>query len=103
MCRDIHEPHNFQHRVGPFAYVWGTEPLPEHLFVVGDMMSHAWKHLFTNTAFDLMVMSPPCQPWSLASLQQGLSKMEGRLTLHAWGPAHFAHRPYGNGEWYEDS
>ena len=80
--------HGFQHRVGPFAYVWGTEPMPEHLFVVGDMMSHEWKHLFTNTAFDLMVMSPPCPPWSFASLHQGLSKMEGRLTLHAWGLAH---------------
>ena len=30
-------------------------------------------------------MSPPCPPWSLASLQQGLYKDEGRLSLHAYG------------------
>ena len=80
--------HGFQHRVGPLSYVWGTEPLPDHLFVVGDMMSHGWKHLLSNVSYDLLVMSPPCPPWSLASLQQALAKMEGRLTLHAWGLAH---------------
>ena len=46
---------------------------------------HGWKHLFSNEAFDLLVMSPPCPAWSYAAMQQGLLRPDGRLTLHAWG------------------
>ena len=79
--------HGFQHAIGPDEFVWGTDPLPPALFIEADMMLHTWKHLMSNDAYDLLVMSPPCPPWSLAASQQGLGRAGGRLTLHAWGVA----------------
>ena len=79
--------HGFEACVGPRAFVWGSDPIPSRHFVEGDMMLHGWKHLFSNEAFDLLMMSPPCLAWSFASLQQGLLRLDGRLTLHAWGTA----------------
>ena len=79
--------HGFQHVVGPDDFIWGIDPLPESLFVEGDVTLHTWKHLFSDDAYDLLVMSPPCPPWSFAASQQGLGRADGRLTLHAWGVA----------------
>ena len=79
--------HGFHVSLGPETYVWGTDDLPDKIFIEGDVTCHSWKHLFSNAAYDLMCMSPPCPPWSFASMQQGLGKLEGRLTLHAWGLA----------------
>jgi len=79
--------HGFQHVVGPDDFTWGIDPLPESLFVEGDVTLHTWKHLFSDDAYDLLVMSPPCPPWSFAASQQGLGRADGRLTLHAWGVA----------------
>eukprot|EP00435_Cladocopium_sp_Y103_P014540 s2444_g3.t1 len=79
--------HGFEASVGPERFDWGRNAIPENLFIYGDIMLHGWYHLFSNTAFDVMMLSPPCPPWSYASLQQGLLKEEGRLTLHGWGLA----------------
>eukprot|EP00435_Cladocopium_sp_Y103_P002187 s2876_g1.t1 len=77
--------HGFTCSVGPERFDWGRSAIPDHLFIHADIMLHGWYHLFSNTAFDVMMLSPPCPPWSYASLQQGLLKEEGRLTLHGWG------------------
>ena len=85
-CRETFmKSHGFQHLVGPNEYIWGSDPIPSNVFVQADVTSHAWKHLLGNAIVDVLLMSPPCPPWSHASWQQGLFKEEGRLTLHAWG------------------
>eukprot|EP00435_Cladocopium_sp_Y103_P060985 s320_g22.t1 len=79
--------HGFVDSLGPERFDWGRTALPNSLFICADAMLHGWNHMFSNTAYDVMVLSPPCPPWSFASLQQGLLKEEGRLTLHGWGLA----------------
>ena len=71
--------------LGPDNFVWGSDPLPKSLVVHGDVIDHAWNHLFSNHMFDLAMLSPPCPPWSFASSLPGLLRADGRLTLHAWG------------------
>lgn len=49
---------------------------------------HAWflTHLPPG-ACDVMVMSPPCQPWSTAHSAQGMNKHDGRTLLYGCGVA----------------
>lgn len=85
-CREAYmKSHGFQACCMPDAYVWDDDELPEHLFVQGDVKHGSWYHLLGTYAVDMLLMSPPCPPWSLATTAVGLMKEEGRLTLDAIG------------------
>ena len=49
---------------------------------------HAWfLNYIQPGACDIMVMSPPCQPWSTAHSAQGLNKQDGRSLMYGGGIA----------------
>ena len=79
--------HLFQNMCGPDVFRWDEEELPNHLFIQGDARVGSWHHLLGTTAFDIMLLSPPCPAFSMASSWQGLMKEDGRLTLEVWGMA----------------
>ena len=79
--------HRFQNMCGPDSFEWDEEELPSHLFIQGDARVGCWHHLLGETAFDVMLLSPPCPAFSMASSWQGLMKDDGRLTLEVWGMA----------------
>ena len=64
---------------------WLSDEESGHLAVWGDVASANWLHLCGKKVIDIGCLSPPCQPWSWASSQDGLNKFDGLLTLHAWG------------------
>ena len=84
-CETFCKAHGIERIIGPESFVWGHDSLPRSLVVNGDISEHASNHLFSNHAFDIAVISPPCSPWSYASSFPGLMRADGRLTLHAWG------------------
>ena len=75
--------HNFKYRCGPSAFKWDDDELPSHLLVNADVRDGGWFHLTGTYLVDLMMMSPPCPAWSLATTAPGLMKEEGRLTIDA--------------------
>ena len=58
----------------------GGEPPKEHLMVVANIEHSWWCHLFEQV--DILVASPPCQPWSRAGAERGLDAEEGRLLIY---------------------
>ena len=46
-------------------------------------VEHVWWHqVWASLPPDMLVCSPPCQPWSSAGAQSGLDSPDGRLILH---------------------
>lgn len=56
------------------------EPPKEPLTVVANIEHSWWCHLFEQ--IDILVASPPCQPWSRAGAERGLDSEEGRLLIY---------------------
>ena len=69
---------------GPFPTL-GSEDFHETIFVCDDLRGHSWIHIVGHERFHLAMISPPCPPWSKAAGEQGLSSVDGLLTLEAWG------------------
>ena len=76
---------DFQYMCDSSSFEWRDDELPNHLFVQGDIKNGSWFHLLGVYAIGLMMMSPPCPPWSLATSALGLMKEKGRLTLEGTG------------------
>ena len=77
--------HMFRFRCGPHDFSWNDDELPDHLFIQGDVRHGVWHHLLGSSQYDIMMISPPCPAFSMASTWQGLMREDGRLTLDAWG------------------
>ena len=75
--------HSFKHVVGPSDFHWSEDDLPSHLLIHADIRHGGWMHLTGQYMLDMIMMSPPCPPWSLATSALGLMKEEGRLTVEA--------------------
>ena len=80
--------HGFPTVLSKGNYGLTDEFLPEHIFVQDSILSPEWYHLMSITGFDMVIKSPPCPPWSLASTCEGLYKADGRLTIQSWGLCH---------------
>ena len=77
--------HNFKHVCGPHMFNWPDDDLPTHMMIHSDVRDGACMHLLGRQAYDMLMMSPPCPPWSKATNAMGLMREEGRLTPEAVG------------------
>ena len=83
-CVDAYsKAHGFKHVCGPDSFVWNDDVLPEYLLFHADVRNGAWYHLIGNYVLDMLMMSPPCPPWSKATAALGFMRDEGRLTIDA--------------------
>ena len=57
----------------------GMTPMEEPYTIVANI-EHAWWHHLCEP-IDILLASPPCQPWSRAGSEQGLEASDGRLLL----------------------
>ena len=72
--------HGFKELVGPESMNWDSDILPGRLFVEGDIVDPRWYHLLTNELFDMALMSPPCPPWSKATVRQCVQACQNMRT-----------------------
>ena len=77
--------HDFKHVFGPEDFSCLHDDLPTHVLLHADVKIGGWMHLIGCHAYDFLMMSPPCPPWSMATSAQGLMKEDGRLTLVSFG------------------
>ena len=75
--------HKFRNVCGPHEFTWPDDELPSHILIHADIRSGSWMHLTGTYVIDMIMMSPPCPPWSMATSALGLMKEEGRLTVEA--------------------
>ena len=75
--------HKFPNVCGPHEFTWPDDELPSHILIHADIRSGSWMHLTGTYVIDMIMMSPPCPPWSMATSALGLMKEEGRLTVEA--------------------
>ena len=57
-----------------------TGRIPQEPFTIVANIEHAWWHFLTRP-IDVLLASPPCQPWSRAGSEAGLESPEGRLLI----------------------
>ena len=72
------------HEASRYMKSWtGSDMEPQMVFQCD--IQDAWFLNFTGIAgvSDVIVLSPPCQPWSLAHQSQGFNKREGLALVHA--------------------
>lgn len=52
----------------------------EPMTIRANVVEHSWWHYLVKP-IDLLLASPPCQPWSKAGSEQGLESADGRLIV----------------------
>ena len=65
------EAYKFRHVRGPTSFVWPDDDLPTCLLIQFDVRDGVWMHLLGCQAYDMLMMSPPCPPWSKATSYHG--------------------------------
>eukprot|EP00438_Fugacium_kawagutii_P032091 Skav202512 [mRNA] locus=scaffold1359:169685:175086:- [translate_table: standard] len=78
--------HPVDTRVGPGDLSWTEDDLPGSMFVVCELSQLNWIHLIGVLPIHMLLMSPPCPAWSLATNRAGgLDREDGQVMLEVWG------------------
>eukprot|EP00438_Fugacium_kawagutii_P021445 Skav226905 [mRNA] locus=scaffold853:98357:103755:+ [translate_table: standard] len=78
--------HPIDTRVGPGDLSWDDDDLPGSMFVVCELSQLNWIHLLGILPVHMLLMSPPCPAWSLATNRAGgLDREDGQVMLEVWG------------------
>eukprot|EP00438_Fugacium_kawagutii_P026990 Skav224430 [mRNA] locus=scaffold657:635485:639051:+ [translate_table: standard] len=78
--------HPVDTRVGPGDFSWTEDDLPGSMFVVCELLQLNWIHLIGVLPIHMLLMSPPCPAWSLATNRAGgLDREDGQVMLEVWG------------------
>lgn len=84
-CAEAHtKSHGSQLVWGPHNFVHEDDSTLHPCFILSDIFCPAWLHYTLDTTYELMVISPPCPPWSAVNQGKGSSRQDGLYLYAAW-------------------
>eukprot|EP00438_Fugacium_kawagutii_P020796 Skav230553 [mRNA] locus=scaffold2019:94424:99316:- [translate_table: standard] len=83
-CECYCKTHDVHNVYGPMNYEHEDADTVYPCFLLGDVFSPRWVHLLKNQRIDMMVISPPCPPWSYINSGVGSKRQDGMYMYAAW-------------------